>query len=293
MESKKQKRLILLLGAFLMLPGCGNGNIVQENEILQRAVFSQIGENYQCELQSEQGTAAKGEGASLYECWNQAARQIQNPAAYGLMDTVFVEKEFSYAELTQIAALLQTEDLSFPKLEFYAWERKKQNIDISVKGLALTEILNSESAILLPEKDGENCWLMIPGQNTELSGSLAQAAMLLAGEKKKFSAAILCEGEEWQLDSNHVNWTVQTQPDDTATLFIDFHFAEGVNLQTGEKISKVVLPKLEKTLGEIFSQTLALTGTAPYGIPNLLAMQNPYFSNAAPLRVTIRISESI
>lgn len=293
MESKKQKRLILLLGAFLMLPGCGNGNIVQENEILQRAVFSQIGENYQCELQSEQGTAAKGEGASLYECWNQAARQIQNPAAYGLMDTVFVEKEFSYAELTQIAALLQTEDLSFPKLEFYAWVREKQNIDKSVKGLALTEILNGESALLLPGQNGLNCWLLADGQNTELSAPLAQAAMLLAGEKKKFSASILCEGEAWQLDSGHVNWAVQAQPDDSATLFVDFHFTEGVNLQTGERISKAVLPKLEKALGKIFSQTLALTGTAPYGIPNLLAMQNPHSRRAAPLRVEVRISESI
>lgn len=282
-----------MLGALLMLPGCGNGNIVQENEILQRAVFSQSGENYQCELQSEQGTAAKGEGASLYECWNQASRQIQNPAAYGLMDTVFAEKEFSFAEIAQIAALLQTVDLSFPKLEFYAWEREKQDFVASVKGLALTEILNSESSILLPEQGGSNCWLLTAGQNTELSGPLAQAAMLLAGEKKKFSASILCEGEEWQLDSGHVNWAVQAQPDDSAVLFVDFHFTEGVNLQTGEKISKAVLPKLEKSLGEIFSQTLALTGTAPYGIPNLLAMQDPYFSNAAPLRVTIRISESI
>lgn len=293
MANKKQKCLILLLAALLELPGCGNSSIVRENEILQRAVFSQNGENYQCELQSEQETAAKGEGASLYECWKQAAHQIQTQAAYGLMDTVFVEKEFSYAELTQIAALLQTEDLSFPKLEFYAWEREKQNTDTSVKGLALTDIINSESAAILPEKDGANCWLMTPGQNTELSGPLAQAAMLLAGEKKKISVAILCEGEEWQLDSSHVNWAVQAQQDDTATLFIDFHFTEGVNLQTGEKISKAVLPKLEKTLGEIFSQTLALTGTAPYGIPNLLAMQNLHFSKAAPLRVTIRISESI
>lgn len=293
MANKKQKCLILLLAALLELPGCGNSSIVRENEILQRAVFSQNGENYQCELQSEQGTAAKGEGASLYECWKQAAHQIQTQAAYGLMDSVFVEKEFSYAELTQIAALLQTEDLSFPKLEFYAWEREKQNIDISVKGLALTEIINSESAAILPEKDGASCWLMTPGRNTELSGPLAQAAMLLAGEKKKISVVILCEGEEWQLDSSHVNWAVQAQQDDTATLFIDFHFAEGVNLQTGEKISKEVLPKLEKTLGEIFSKTLALTGTAPYDIPNLLAMQNLHFSKAAPLRVTIRISESI
>ena len=290
MQNKMIKKVFVLM-SILPLSACGS--TMQESDMIQSAYFCANESGYHCVLQSYEDIAAQASGQTLHECWQAASQQIQNPAAFGLMDSVWIGKGLFYTDVVQIADLLQNEEIRFPALEVYYTENGDISADNTVKGTRLTHIKNDGNSIVLPSLQQNNCVLLQKEQAVRIDGTKAAFAMLLAGESAEFSAKVPYHNSEWQVTSGCTDWYVQADAAKQALLCVQLCFAKGINLQTGQSMSNAQCAALEEILGTELKNTLALTGPLPYGIPARLKLQMPGLSPDVQIQCAVHLSKSI
>ena len=287
MQIKVIKKVFVLLS---LLPLSACGNTMQESDMIQSAYFCANESEYRCVLRSYEDIAAQARGQTLYECWQAASQQIQNPAAFGLMDSVWIGKGLFYTDAVQIADLLQNEEIRFPALEVYYTENGDVSVNDSVKGTHLTHMKNNDRSVILPSSQQNNCVLL---QAVRIDGTKAAFAMLLAGESAEFSARVSYHNSEWQVTSGCTDWFVQADSAKQALLCVQLCFAKGINLQTGQSMGNAQCAALEEILGIELKNTLALTGPLPYGIPARLKLQMPGLSPDVQIQCAVHLSKSI
>ena len=290
MQIKMIKKFIVLL-SILPLSACGS--TMQESDMIQSAYFCANESGYCCILQSYEDVAAQASGQSLYECWLAASQQIENPAAFGLMDSVWIGKGLFYTDVVQIADLLQNEEVRFPALEIYYTENGEILSNKAVKGTHLTHIKTDGYTMILPSTQQNNCVLLQKDQAVRIEGTQAAFAMLLAGESSEFSAKVSYNGGEWQITSGCTDWYVQADSAKQANLCVQLCFAKGVNLQTGLSMNNTQCAALGEILGTELKNTLALTGPLPYGVPARLKLQMPGLSPDVQIQCAVHLSKSI
>lgn len=290
MQIKMIKKAFVLLS---LLPLSACGSTMQESDMIQSAYFCANESGYRCVLQSYEDIAAQASGQTLYECWQAASQQIQNPAAFGLMDSIWIGKGLFYPDVVQIADLLQNEEVRFPALEVYYTEDGDISVNNSVKGTHLTHIKNNSESMILPSPRQNNCVLLQKDQAVRIDGTKAAFAMLLAGESTEFSARVSYHNSEWQITSACTDWYVQADSAKQAFLCVQLCFAKGVDLQTGQSMGNAQCAALEEILGTELKNTLALTGPLPYGIPARLKLQMPGLSPDVPIQCAVHLSKSI
>lgn len=290
MQNKMIKRVFALM-SLLLLSACGS--TMQESDMIQSAYFCANESGYHCVLQSYEDIAAQASGQTLHECWQAASQQIQNPAAFGLMDSVWIGKGLFYTDVVQIADLLQNEEIRFPALEVYYTENGETSLDNAVKGIHITHIENDGNSIVLPSLRQNNCVLLHKDQAVQIDGTKAAFAMLLACESAEFSARVSYHNSEWQITSGCTDWYVQADAAKQALLCVQLCFAKGVNLQTGQSMGNAQCAALEEILGTELKNTLALTGPLPYGIPARLKLQMPGLSPDVQIQCAVHLSKSI
>ena len=290
MQNKMIKKVFVLLS---LLPLSACGNTMQENDMIQSAYFCANESGYHCVLQSYEDIAAQASGQTLHECWQAASQQIQNPAAFGLMDSVWIGKGLFYTDVVQIADLLQNEEIRFPALEVYYTENGDVSVNDSVKGTRLTHMKNNDYSVILPSPQQNNCVLLHKNQAVRIDGTKAAFAMLLAGESAEFSAKVSYHNSEWQVTSGCTDWYVQADSAKQALLCVQLCFAKGINLQTGQSMGNAQCVALEEILGTELKNTLALTGPLPYGIPARLKLQMPGLSPDVQIQCAVHLSKSI
>ena len=290
MQIKMIKKVFVILS---LLPLSACGSTMQESDMIQSAYFCANESGYHCVLQSYEDIAAQASGQTLHECWQAASQQIQNPAAFGLMDSVWIGKGLFYTDVVQIADLLQNEEIRFPALEVYYTENGDVSVDDSVKGTHITHMKNNDCSAILPSSQQNNCVLLQKNQAVRIDGAKAAFAMLLAGESAEFSARVSYHNSEWQVTSGCADWFVQADSAKQALLCVQLFFAKGVNLQTGQSMSNAQCAELEEILGTELKNTLALTGPLPYGIPARLKLQMPGLSPDVQIQCAVHLSKSI
>ena len=290
MQNKMIKKVFVLM-SILPLSACGN--TMQESDMIQSAYFCANESGYHCVLQSYEDIAAQASGQTLNECWQAASQQIQNPAAFGLMDSVWIGKGLFYTDVVQIADLLQNEEIRFPALEVYYTENGNISANNTVKGTHLTHVKNNDYSVILPSPQQNNCVLLQKDQAVRIDGPKAAFAMLLAGESVEFSARVPYHNSEWQVTSGCTDWYVQADAAKQALLCVQLCFAKGVNLQTGQSMGNAQCAALEEILGAELKNTLALTGPLPYGIPARLKLQMPGLSPDVQIQCAVHLSKSI
>lgn len=290
MQIKMIKKAFVLMS---LLPLSACGSTMQESDMIQSAYFCANESGYHCVLQSCEDIAAQASGQTLYECWQAASQQIENPAAFGLMDSVWIGKGLFYTDVIQIADLLQNEEIRFPALEVYYTENGDVSADNSVKGTHLTHMKNNYDSIILPSSQQNNCVLLQRDQVARIEGAKAAFAMLLAGESAEFSARVSYHNSEWQIISGCTDWYVQAGSAKQALLCVQLCFAKGIDLQTGQSMGNAQCAALEEILGTELKNTLALTGPLPYGIPARLKLQMPGLSPDVPIQCAVHLSKSI
>lgn len=290
MQNKMIKKVFVLM-SILPLSACGS--TMQESDMIQSAYFCANESGYHCVLQSYEDIAAQASGQTLYECWQAASQQIQNPAAFGLMDSVWIGKGLFYTDVVQIADLLQNEEIRFPALEVYYTENGNISADNTVKGIRLTHMKNNGYSVILPSPRQNNCVLLQKDQAVRIDGPKAAFAMLLAGESAEFSAKVSYHNSEWQVTSGCTDWYVQADSAKQALLCVQLCFAKGINLQTGQSMGNAQCAALEEILGAELKNTLALTGPLPYGIPARLKLQMPGLSPDVQIQCAVHLSKSI
>lgn len=290
MQNKMIKKVFVLM-SILPLSACGS--TMQESDMIQSAYFCANESGYRCVLQSYEDIAAQASGQTLYECWQAASQQIQNPAAFGLMDSVWIGKGLFYTDVVQIADLLQNEEIRFPALEVYYTENGNISTNNTVKGTHLTHVKNNDYSVILPSPQQNNCVLLQKDQAVRIDGTKAAFAMLLAGESAEFSAKVTYHNSEWQVTSACTDWYVQADAAKQALLCVQLCFAKGVNLQTGQSMGNAQCAALEEILGAELKNTLALTGPLPYGIPARLKLQMPGLSPDVQIQCAVHLSKSI
>lgn len=290
MQNKMIKKVFVLM-SILPLSACGS--TMQESDMIQSAYFCANESGYRCVLQSYEDIAAQASGQTLHECWQAASQQIQNPAAFGLMDSVWIGKGLFYTDVVQIADLLQNEEIRFPALEVYYTENGDISANNTVKGTRITHIKNSGNSIVLPSSQQDGCVLLQKDQAVRIDGTKAAFAMLLAGESAEFSAKVSYHNSEWQITSGCTDWYVQADTAKQALLCVQLCFAKGINLQTGQSMGNAQCAALEEILGTELKNTLALTGPLPYGIPARLKLQMPGLSPDVQIQCAVHLSKSI
>lgn len=290
MQIKMIKKVFVLLS---LLPLSACGNTMQESDMIQSVYFCTNESGYRCVLQSYEDIAAQASGQTLYECWQAASQQIQNPAAFGLMDSVWIGKGLFYTDVIQIADLLQNEEIRFPALEVYYTENEDISVNNHVKGTHLTHMKNNYDSIILPSSQQNNCVLLQKDQVARIEGAKAAFAMLLAGESAEFSARVSYHNSEWQITSGCTDWYVQAGSAKQALLCVQLCFAKGIDLQTGQSMGNAQCAALEEILGTELKNTLALTGALPYGIPARLKLQMPGLSPDVQVQCAVHLSKSI
>ncbi len=290
MQIKMIKRVFVLMS---LLPLSACGSTMQESDMIQSAYFCANESGYHCVLRSYEDIAAQASGQTLHECWQSASQQIQNPAAFGLMGSVWIGTGLFYTDVVQIADLLQNEEIRFPALEVYYTENGDISVNDSVKGTHLTQIKNNDCSIILPSPQQNNCVLLQKDQAVRIDGTKAAFAMLLAGESAEFSARVSYHNSEWQITSGCTDWYVQADSAKQALLCVQLCFAKGVDLKTGQSMGNAQCAALEEILGTELKNTLALTGPLPYGIPARLKLQMPGLSPDAPIQCAVHLSKSI
>ena len=261
--------------------------------MIQSAYFCANESGYRCVLQSYEDIAAQASGQTLHECWQAASQQIQNPAAFGLMDSVWIGKGLFYTDVVQIADLLQNEEIRFPALEVYYTENGDISANNTVKGTRITHIKNDGNSIVIPSSRQDGCVLLQKDQAVRIDGTKAAFAMLLAGESAEFSAKVSYHTSEWQVTSSCTDWYVQADTAKQALLCVQLCFAKGINLQTGQSMGNAQCAALEEILGTELKNTLALTGPLPYGIPARLKLQMPGLSPDVQIQCAVHLSKSI
>ena len=259
MQNKMIKRFFVLM-SILPLSACGS--TMQESDMIQSAYFCANESGYRCVLRSYEDIAAQASGQTLYECWQAASQQIQNPAAFGLMDSVWIGKGLFYTDVVQIADLLQNEEIRFPALEVYYTENGDISVNDSVKGTHLTHMKNNDCSVILPSPQQNNCVLLHKDQAVRIT-------------------------------SGCTDWYVQADSAKQALLCVQLCFAKGVNLQTGQSMGNAQCAALEEILGTELKNTLALTGPLPYGIPARLKLQMPGLSPDVQIQCAVHLSKSI
>ena len=290
MQIKMIKKAFVLLS---LLPLSACGNTMQESDMIQSAYFCTNESGYRCVLRSYEDIAAQASGQTLYECWQAASQQIQNPAAFGLMDSVWIGKGLFYTDVVQIADLLQNEKVRFPALEVYYTENGDISADNYVKGTHFTHVENNNESTILPSTQQNNCVLLQRDQAVRIEGVKAAFAMLLAGESAEFSARVSYHNSEWQITSACTDWYVQAGSAKQALLCVQLCFAKGINLQTGQSMGNAQCASLEEILGTELKNTLALTGPLPYGIPARLKLQMPGLLPDVQIQCAVHLSKSI
>lgn len=276
-----------------ILPLSACGSMMQESDMIQSAYFCANESGYRCVLRSYEDIAAQASGQTLYECWQAASQQIQNPAAFGLMDSVWIGKRLFYTDVVQIADLLQNEEVRFPALEVYYTENEDISANNTVKGTCITHIKNGGNSTVLPSPQQNNCVLLQKDQAMRIDGTKAAFAMLLAGESAEFSARVSYHNSEWQVTSGCTDWYVQADSAKQALLCVQLCFAKVINLQTGQSMGNAQCAALEEILGIELENTLALTGPLPYGIPARLKLQMPGLSPDVQIQCAVHLSKSI
>ena len=290
MQNKMIKKVFVLM-SILPLSACGS--TMQESDMIQSAYFCANESGYRCVLQSYEDIAAQASGQTLHECWQAASQQIQNPAAFGLMDSVWIGKGLFYTDVVQIADLLQNEEIRFPALEVYYTENGDISANNTVKGTRITHIKNDGNSIVIPLSRQDCCVLLQKDQAVRIDGTKAAFAMLLAGESAEFSAKVSYHNSEWQVTSGCTDWYVQADTAKQALLCVQLCFAKGINLQTGQSMGNAQCAALEEILGTELKNTLALTGPLPYGIPARLKLQMPGLSPDVQIQCAVHLSKSI
>ena len=290
MQNKMIKKVFVLMS---VLPLSACGSTMQESDMIQSAYFCANESGYRCVLQSYEDIAAQASGQTLHECWQAASQQIQNPAAFGLMDSVWIGKGLFYTDVVQIADLLQNEEIRFPALEVYYTENGDISASNTVKGTRITHIKNGDNSIVLPSSRQDGCVLLQKDQAVQINGTKAAFAMLLAGESAEFSAKVSYHNSEWQVTSGCTDWYVQADTAKQALLCVQLCFAKGINLQTGQSMGNAQCAALEEILGTELKNTLALTGPLPYGIPARLKLQMPGLSPDVQIQCAVHLSKSI
>ena len=290
MQIKMIKKAFVLLS---LLPLSACGSTMKESDMIQSAYFCANESGYRCVLRSYEDIAAQASGQTLYECWQAASQQIQNPAAFGLMDSVWIGKGLFYTDVVQIADLLQNEEIRFPALEVYYTENGDISVNDPVKGTRLTHIKNNIESMILPLSRQNNCVLLQKDQAVQIDGTKAAFAMLLAGESAEFSARVSYHNSEWQITSGCTDWYVQADSAKQALLCVQFCFAKGIHLQTGQSMGDAQCASLEEILVTELKNTIALTGPLPYGIPARLKLQMPGLSPDVQIQCAVHLSKSI
>mgnify|MGYP004522356473 FL=1 len=290
MQNKMIKKVFVLM-SILPLSACGS--TMQESDMIQSAYFCANESGYRCVLRSYEDIAAQASGQTLHECWLAASQQIRNPAAFGLMDSVWIGKGLFYPDVVQIADLLQNEEVRFPALEVYYTENGDISADNYVKGTRFTHVENNNESTILPSTQQNNCVFLQKDQAVRIDGTKAAFAMLLAGESAEFSARVSYHNSEWQVTSACTDWYVQADSAKQALLCVQLCFAKGVDLQTGQSMGNAQCAALEEILGTELKNTLALTGPLPYGIPARLKLQMPGLSPDVQIQCAVHLSKSI
>lgn len=287
MGCKKSVTAFLAL-LMLMLTACSEA--LQKEEIVERAVFLKEKEGFVCCLQGE-NSEIRESGDTIYACWDQALQKLQHKAALGMMSDVYAAEEISYEEIVQIAQTLQQAEIPLPAIRLYAASPQGEE-NSCVKGLPITAALDGRTKIFLPLPDGESGRLYEPGSSRSLSGAQAQAAMLLAGERKSVSFTLLCRAQLWRLESEAAVYTIEKEPGQMPLLRVQLLFAQGECLQDGRKMQKEENQALARQLQNQIEALLKATGIEPYGIKSKIRLQQPNAENQ-PIRVEVRISENL